>query len=388
MKQLPNKLFVLLVVGVLAAGLFKTIAFPKAINKYENRTAEKVPSLTLEGIAEQTFQDGLEAALGDQVFGAESMKKGYNSLTSGYLRTVLTPALNWSTDGYLRYKDVYYYGGENVVFAPETLERTHTSHTAKAENFNAIIRAHPELDFYTYYIERDLDINFETGEKVGIWSYLDRILELPSANKGVFRIDNFREFKRDFYRTDHHWNHVGSYRAYTELLSLLQVGEEPLQPLETVKLSSSYSGSKNRRAGGGLFNEDFNVYRFDFPEMTVRCIDPEATDYGRQEEYLSGQGTAAEYGSFYGWDDGEIIFDTGRTDRKNILILGESYDNAILKLVASHYNVTCSVDLRNYSYQTGKDFSFSQYVKEHEIDQVLFIGNAYYFSEAEFTVTD
>ena len=382
MKQLPNKIFVLLVVGVLAAGLFKTVAFPKEVNLYENRTA-------LQSVADQTFQNGLEEALCDQVFGAEGMKRGYNALTSGYLRTMLTPALDWSAEGYLRYKDVFVYGGGNLVYAPETQEHLHEAHVTRVKNFNELIQANPEQDFYAYYIERDIDIDFETEEKVGFWRYIGEALALPAENKGVFRIDNFEQFKRDFLRTDHHWNHVGSYRAYTELVSMLGIQEQPLQPLETVKLSSSFSGSKNQGVGGGLFNEDFYAYRFDFPDMTVRRSgDPSATDYGNQESFFAGDDRPLSYGEFYGWDDGEIIIDTNRPERENILILGESYDNAILKLLASHYNVTCSIDMRSHYYQTGRGFYLSQYVKQHEIDKVLFIGNAYYFSQAEFRVTN
>lgn len=66
--------------------------------------------------------------------------------------------------------------------------------------------------------------------------------------------------------------------------------------------------------------------------MTVTRNGEPAGDYGRQDA-VPGE-LALSYGAFYGGDDGEIIFDTGRTDRGNLLVIGESYDNAILKLLA------------------------------------------------------
>ena len=79
-----------------------------------------------------------------------------------------------------------------------------------------------------------------------------------------------------------------------------------------------------------------------------------------------------------------MIFSTGQTGRENLLVLGESYDNAVLKLLASHFNNTSSVDLRYYEAYMGKKFSFSDYVKEHGITQVLLIGNIDYFIMDEF----
>ena len=81
------------------------------------------------------------------------------------------------------------------------------------------IAAHPELDFYVYYIEKDTDINFETGEKIPACDYLyDR---LEPGRLGRFAVDSFDRFSTWFYRTDHHWNLDGSYRGYTQLLELL-----------------------------------------------------------------------------------------------------------------------------------------------------------------------
>ena len=70
----------------------------------------------------------------------------------------------------------------------------------------------------------------------------------------------------------------------------------------------------------------------------------------------------------------------------NILIIGESYDNAILKLLASQFNKTYSVDLRDFERDLGKPFSFDKYVRENEIDKVLFIGNYGFFVQDEFIV--
>ena len=67
-------------------------------------------------------------------------------------------------------------------------------------------------------------------------------------------------------------------------------------------------------------------------------------------------------------------------------VLGESYDNAILKLLSESFDKTYSVDLRYYEAKMGRSFNFSQYLQEHNISKVLLIGNIDYFVMDEFSI--
>lgn len=387
-KDIPNLLFLLAVAGGLTLCLAKAVLFPIDINAYENRYAEKLAFPTLSGFADQSFQDGMEDALSDQVLYAQSAKKQYNEWNTGYLRSVLLPLSAEQEDHYFSYKHLYILGGDQLLYAPMELEPLQEQLDAKAENYNQIFEAFPQLDFYAYYIEKDTDINFETGEQSGIGAYALGQLELPEAHKAIYRTEDYASFREHFYKTDHHWSYKGSYQAYLELRELLGIEEAALEPQETVTVSHDFSGSKNSEAGARLFSEDFIAYRFDYPEMNITVNGSPAADYGSQEAYLSGQALDVKYGTFYGGDDGEIIFDTGRTDRENILIIGESYDNAVLKLLASHYGRTYSVDLRYYSHYFNQEFDLSAYVEANDIDGVLLIGNVDFYTMEEFMLEE
>ena len=69
-------------------------------------------------------------------------------------------------------------------------------------------------------------------------------------------------------------------------------------------------------------------------------------------------------------------------------MLGESYDNAILKLMASHFDRVYSVDLRSYEQDMGKPFRLAEYLREHEITKVLWIGSTTFFTSDDFMVED
>ena len=51
----------------------------------------------------------------------------------------------------------------------------------------------------------------------------------------------------------------------------------------------------------------------------------------------------------------------------------------MLKLLASHFNNTYSIDLRNYERENDKKFDLLNYIDVNDIDKILLIGNRDYF---------
>lgn len=388
-KRLVNGIFVGGILLVLVLGLGKTLFFPKDINLYENRYAEKTPPLTLPGWLDGSFQEQMDAALSDQVNFAQTYKKVYNEISFRALWSALKPIADGMGRRYIRFQNHLLYGTDTLVYGASSLPWLQGALDTRIANYNKVFSAHPDVGFYLYYVEKDTDVNFETGEKAGAYEYLRDSLSLPPGQTARFQVDSFDDFSAYFYKTDHHWNLDGSYKAYQELLELLGVDEPALEPLERVELGA-FSGSKGAGAGLEAFTEPFYAYRFPYPPMTVTLRGTPAADYGNQDAFLSGAAgnTAVSYGSFYGGDEAEICFSTGREDRENLLVIGESYDNAILKLLASHYNNTYSVDLRYYAYFEEKPFDLSSYLAQHHISKVLLIGNVDYFILPDFQLED
>lgn len=380
-KKAINGLFVGVVLLLLGAGLVRTVLFPKEVNSYENRYAEKIAPLTAEGWLDGSFQDSVDKALADQVQLAQVYKKAFHLISSHYLKVMADPLLPLCYGRYVNYVDTLLFNGY-ITYPPRALADMTGRLEAKADNYNQAFAAHPELDFYVYYIEKDTDVNFETGEKVPACDYLFDRLDLPQNRLGRYEVNDFGQFSLRFYRTDHHWNEWGSYLGYTQLLELLGVEDAPLNSTGDSVDLGTFSGSKATGAAA-VFSETFYASPMEFPEMDV-TVNGEPSDYGNQAAFFAGEGGVPSYGGFYGWDAGEVTFSTGRTDRGNLLILGESYDNAVVKMLAAHFNRTYAVDLRYYEAYMGEAFSFSSYVEEHGITQVLLIGNIDYFLMDEF----
>lgn len=389
-KRLIHILFLGGILLFLLAGLFRTLVLPKDINYYENRYAYKAIRPGFTTVSAGTFQDSLENALSDQVPLAETVKSDYHRITNNFRVDLVRSFLRTNRDSYVHVLDTNVFGGENLVYAPLKFSAIAENLQANADSLNRIITAHPELEFFSYFIEKDTDVNFVTGEILGASDYMAEALELPADHYGVLQIRNFQDYQQRFLVTDHHWNYIGAYEGYTQVLELIAPGETPIEPLETVHTGLTFSGSKALTSGAkDIFVEEFTAYRFPEMNLTVTQEGQPAPDYGNQEAFLNGTGgDTISYSLFYGGDCGELILDAGQPDRPNLLVIGESFDNAILKLLATHFNRIYSIDLRYYEAKMGEPFRFGSYAAEHGIDQVLFIGSVDFYRFADFRPED
>ena len=379
-KKMADLLFLGAILFVLTAGLVSTLLFPDEINYYENRYANQIPSFTPESWLDGSFQQGVDDALSDQVNFASYYKRIFNLVRTETLWPAVAAISRSHPDRYINYRTVQVFGGGWLVNYTRTMSDLTDGLDDKIANLNETFARLPDREFYVYLIERDIGIDFETGKKIPVYEYLRDRLELPAERVARFSVDDFETYSDLFYRTDHHWNYRGSYRGYLEVLELLRVEDGPLAPLEEVTLPGRFTGSKGTTGMG----ETVTMYRFEFPALTFLRNGSAAEDYGAQSQFLAGRGGAPIYGDIYGGDDGEVVISGGKPGGGSILLIGESFDNALLKLLACHFDSLYAVDLRYYSAYMGKDFRLSAYLKEHNIGKVLLIGSDTYFIKDEF----
>jgi len=374
-RKITNVLFIFILILILLTGFTVTVFFPDDINYYENRYSNKIVMPTVDSISDSSFQNSIEDALADQIPAAQRLKRYYNESISVFSDFFIKKIIKNNNADYINYKNGSIFFNGHYVYSPINLEESKKVLKSKAENYNNIFTSYPDIDFYAYYIEKDTDINFENGEKINADDYIFSLLNIDDSKKRSFEINSFEEFSKYFYKTDHHWNHTGSYKAYKDLVDFLECDDKPIINKKEILLSEKFAGSKAATAGSSILTEPFYAFEFDFPEFkTIKSSTGD--DYGKQSQLNSLKlNEPISYGEYYGGDDGELIFDTGKKDRDNILIIGESYDNAVLKLLATHFGKTFSIDLRNYEHATGNKFNFKKYVKQNKINKVLLIGN-------------
>lgn len=375
MKKAFSLLMTVLVCLGLFSGLFRAELMPKQVNTYELRYARQLPALQAEAYASGVFQNDVEEALSDQFPLSQYLKKAYNLSSSAYLQRLIGPIAARDEELVVRYNGYRLYRG-SLLYSVMDFEKVQGLYDILIDSYNRAVEAIPETAFYFYFIETDAVCDLIEGRRQPVYEYLQTHLRVPGDRVARLELRDFRDFQEDFQRFDHHWNARGSYRGYREILQLLGVEEEPLLPAEERNLGE-YTGQKAASARLPSYTEPAEVWFFDYPDL--------GRSYGNEALYRSGVLTAFSYGEFYGGDEGELIFDTGRPERGNLLVIGDSYDNAILKLLASHFGKTCSIDLRYYL--TGEDgFDIAAYIRRHEIGQVLVVGSTFLYRDPTFAV--
>lgn len=370
-NKLPDIILIFVFIGVLTLSLVKTAFFPKEINSYENRPANKLPQITAQSVLDGKYQDSVDKALSDQVFFSESMKSAYNTAESALIKFLTSPFKKAQRGKYMKFGPMQLFDGDYFCAFPYSVTDEKLGFLpkadAKTENINELVKENPDLKFYGYYVEKDIDISLDTNQKTGNFDVIKSKLNIENFEK--FSVNTAEDYKNYFYKTDHHWNKDGSYKAYTELLSLVGVSEAPLAPKETKTLTNKFSGAYAKGKGISGYNEKLEVNIFDYAPKEIYINGEKAEKYGHSDEDFT-------YGGWYGLDKGEIVFKNNAPEKENILIIGDSYDNAVIELMSAHFNNLHSVDIRY-----NQNFDFNSYVLQNEIDKVLFIGCLDFYTE-------
>ena len=383
----------------------------------ENRNKSTLPEWNLEKWVDGSFQNEFTKAVSDFSPLSTQAKISYYKHRNQKLLSFQKSLYSFS-DYYVHFiNDIYLMGDSaNLYLLYSNLKMNEEQkRTAQCimQRYSEAARNNPQTDFYLYYVNSDYDHLFDRNYQGSNFDIMRSWLTLPEGHASCLELKDFAQYKRFFAQTDHHWQCFGSYQGYKDvfwMLGLAEQGETLMRPqvpdsamigvpddnppvvtdgARAVLVSRFYHESKARVTGtSDLFVGKMYVYNYDYVPMTI-TKDGQPFSYGDQERYLRNQDLDVEkgiaYGSVYCGDIGELIFDTGRTDRPDILVIGDSFDNAVLKLLAGHYNRLYSVDLRHYIEQKNEPFNIDNYIKEHQIETVLFFANISLYISETFT---
>ncbi|MBQ4234311.1 MAG: hypothetical protein II700_05370, partial [Firmicutes bacterium] len=223
----------------------------------------------------------LEAKLEAERQAREAEIRLQNELSRGIYRGVRNEVKVDSAERYFTLPSGRLVYKEHLMYENRFLAGEQKKLDDHIEAINNLVERHPEITFYTYYIEKETDVNFQTGERSGIFEYLHDNIDLPDENKRGFMIDRFSDFDAWFFKTDHHWCGTGSYRGYTQVLDMILPGETPLEPLEYTEIGK-LSGSKATGTDTERYTETVGVWSYDFKPVTITLNGEKSSEYGRQ----------------------------------------------------------------------------------------------------------
>jgi hypothetical protein len=196
-----------------------------------------------------------------------------------------------------------------------------------------------------------------------------------------------REVLTYYYKTDHHLSMVGSYEAYRQLMATLFVGENEgeqfIKPDRWFVFPEiEFRGSAARKAG--KFEDVFDVLEdgiFELPNFHVK-INGIYSNIGynnsNREKYLNGSIPKGKfvnhYANYFGGDYGIVEYENSDSNGRNLLVIGDSYDNALSPLISSHFRRSFFVDLRHFEKNMRKPFNVNKFIRKNKISFVVFFA--------------
>jgi hypothetical protein len=275
-------------------------------------------------------------------------------------------------------------------------ERTRNQLTVQADYYNGLLRSSPSIQLVVVPVLSKPDwmvmsgsLNIRTALFRGD-RYARAFRELLDPRIGLFwpgENESPESAIALYFKTDHHLNIRGIYSAYRRLVESIFSGSDQyphfLEPASWFSIPNlEFRGSEARRAGkfdrlhdsldDGVFNiPDYHVY-----------IDGVSSDNGyndlNRRNYLSGSYPEGKfvnhYANYFGEDHGLVEFVNGNSAGKNLLVLGDSFDNALLPLISAHFHQSYFVDLRYFAKKMGRHFSINDFVQENHIAVVVFFS--------------
>lgn len=197
--------------------------------------------------------------------------------------------------------------------------------------------------------------------------------ELDSKIKLVDLFDTFEKNKNNidlYFKTDHHWTTDGAYLAYVEFCKAINIEPINEKMLEKNLASNTFKGSLYYKNGAQIGRPD-ELYIYlnkneDKPVVVKYYDDMKKVPSLYDSEKLQGRDP---YEVFTGGNHSQIKIRTNINTSKKLLVIKDSYANAMLPFLVNNFSEINVVDLR---YFTG---SLKDVIQNNDVTDILILHN-------------
>lgn len=252
----------------------------------------------------------------------------------------------------------------------------------KYSNVDLENRLDKQVEFFNFLEQKGLDVylyvptryELTTLASNNINAYINDFKGKLNQNIGFrsMEIKDVDEYKKMFYRTDHHWTMNGALQGYYDIMEML--GKNPIANLEVKEVRDrKYYGSLAK----SIMNDQLNDY---ISDVTVNLQYDVLVNGDKKPELFKPREIRLDrsykyydyYVQYFNGQYGNVIYDFHNENEENLLIMSDSYAWQIDYLIAASFNKTHVINLRYDEYK-NKEFEISKYMEENDIDKVLFL---------------
>lgn len=368
------KLIFIILFLLLHLGLILTLKYEEELT-FQNRSSYKFPKFSWNSILSGKYQKKMELAFNDQIYQSDKLKQLKTGLDSIIYKNISQYTIPKNSYNLAVGQHFFYQDGDYIVDWPRSkqwLKDTKKQTKEIADSYNKV----SGVKKYLYYVNTSDSINFDTNKNN---LYRDVVKKYNTYKIDSFKINNYEDYKKNFYKSDYHWNNLGSYIGYQDIIHLMKGNKEQvLIPEDEMIISNNFYGNRAEYNQYFYVKDQFKVYSFKYNEYT-KYVDGYKTTLEPMDTYTKREKYTDYYSKMYGYIDKELRYDFHQPDKENLLILTNSFGYPIIKMIASHYNNTYAIDLRK-----NINFNINKYIKENQIDSLLVITSGVYYKDSRF----
>lgn len=378
-KTLPHNghiitaaVFLILVFGMTSAGV---ISPDRKFSEMENRTLQQVPEFTAERLTKGDFTKDIEKYMSDQIFLKDELVT---------LKTTADSLLgkNYMNGVYLA-EDGFYIQDYHEDTARVDMNISFLNTFAEGLDsdipvtFLLVPNASCVLKDKLPSVNKCEDQHATAEHIRGILS--DRItLAYPEE---VLR----SEGGNCYYRTDHHWTSLGAELGYSVLRQTMGLPAVNSFEKTTRELKGFYGTLYSKAPSSWAKSDTIKQVTYEGNDITVKYVS-KGGDHAVPAECREIDGIPAKkglfvkapentkdkYASIMGGNFALCEIDTSAPSDERVLLLKDSYANAVLPELCNQFGHISMIDLRYYHFE---EETVSEYVKSHDIDRVICIYN-------------
>ena len=198
-----------------------------------------------------------------------------------------------------------------------------------------------------------------------------------------------------YFRTDHHWTQLGAYYAYTAFCESVGLQAVELDAFETGSydrfLGTMYSNT-SQYPQSAVLKENPDQLHYYLPTAETTAAFYATADIGSSNNttywtYVVNENLPeTEYNKYMCFMSGDHPAAMITTDVEGpvALVLKDSYGNAFLPFLTSHYSRIYVIDPREFNQDGKPSLDLASYVREREVDDVILVNYAYAINNAKY----
>lgn len=358
-SKCKKQIAVMFIISTILLSLLNILVTDVKFSEIENRYLEQKPSFSYKKLISGEFSEDFEKYITDQF----AFRNWWITVKSDVERAILKKDNNR-----------IYFGKDGYLF--EFYDKPEKNFYKNIENINYFLEK-TNIDVSIMIVPNSVEIY---REKLPLFANpydQEKVIgelknKLVSDVQFINLISVLKEKKNEYiyFRTDHHWTMLGAYYGYLEYCRANNIKALSLEEFQIIEKSSEFYGTYYSKANGTRIKPDSleilepieNNYDY---TIEYKYEDKQADNF-YDEEYLNRKD---KYSYFFGGNHSLMTIKTTNKNGKKLLVIKDSYANAMLPFLANNFEEIHVVDLRYYKY------SIYDYIEENGINQGLILYN-------------